>query len=770
MYDRIVGLFRVIVLLVTLCVLPQAGRSDQTIYDDALVNSWQSWGWATLNYNSTNYVHSGTKAISVSGGAYEAIYLHHSAFNSASYTNLTFWINGGAAGGQLLQVQALINGTAQTIYNLPALQANTWTKYIIPFSALGLANTSGLDGFWWQDRSGGIFQPFYLDDIQLVAVPVVVGPMTITIDGRRNRHAIDPRIYGVAFASSNDVADLNVPLNRSGGNATTRYNWQQNSFQTAFDWFFQSLPYDSAVPGENADTFITDSRAGGAEPMITIPMIGWAADVTTNRVKRWSFSVAKYGAQTETEASRTGYAPWASTDAGNGIAQGSGQFITNNNLLDANMPVTSTFQKGWIQHLTNRWGTASTGGLRYYLLDNEMSIWHSTHRDVVKTGINMEQSRDRMIEYASMIKQVDPGATIFGPEEWGWAAFLLSGYDQQVSDANGYTSFPDKAAHGNWDYLPWLLDQLRRTNNATGQRLLDVCSVHYYPQGGEFSTNVTTDLQMLRNRSTRSLWDPSYVDESWISTPVYLIPRLKSWISTNYAGTKTAITEYSWGAENHINGATAQADVLGIFGREGLDMATRWTSPENTTPVYKAIKMYRNYDNNKSTFGSMGVFGDAPNPDEVSVFAAIRTNDLALTVMLINKAFTTNAVNLRLTNYLAMTTASVWQLNASNTIAHLPNITNITNQLSYTLPAQSITLFVIPPRIPAKPRLDVGGVFTNQFVFSLVGEAGVPYVLQSSTNLAAWTSVSTNVLTTNYMNVFVPMSPQKTFYRAVWEP
>jgi hypothetical protein len=55
------------------------------------------------------------------------------------------------------------------------------------------------------------------------------------------------------------------------------------------------------------------------------------------------------------------------------------------------------------------------------------------------------------------------------------------------------------------------------------------------------------------------------------------------WVATNYPGTKTAITEYNWGALNDITGAIAQADLLGIFGREGLDLATIW-SPPNPNP------------------------------------------------------------------------------------------------------------------------------------------------------------------------------------------
>ena len=245
--------------------------------------------------------------------------------------------------------------------------------------------------------------------------------------------------------------------------------------------------------------------------------------------------------------------------------------------------------------------------------------------------------------------------------------------------------------------MPWLLDQLRQHNAATGQRPLDVFTVHYYPQGGEFSTDVSTARQLRRNRSTRSLWDPNYVDESWINDRVQLVPRLRNWVNSYYPGTLTGITEYNWGAENHINGATAQADILGIFGREGLDMAARWTTPASNTPTYKAMKMYRNYDGNKSTFGDISVVATVPNPDTVSAFAAERSANGALTVMVISKYLSGNtSTTSNLANFASNGTAQVWQLTAANTINHLADVNFSGNSFNVTLPPQSITLFVIP--------------------------------------------------------------------------
>ena len=517
--------------------------------------------------------------------------------------------------------------------------------------------------------------------------------VTIRVDAADSRHPINPNVYGVAHATTAQLNDLNAPLHRNGGNNTTRYNWQLNADNRGNDWYYQSIADNSATAGERGDSFLTSSRAANATAMLTVPLIPWVAKVGPGRAKLASFSIAKYGPQTGNDWQ------WF-PDAGNGIRT-NGQFVTGNDPNDASVPSTSVFQRGWIQHLVNRWGTNANGGLRYYILDNEPSLWHATHRDVHPTGATMDEVRDLMIEYGAMIKTVDPSALVVGPEEWGWSGYLFSGFDQQYGSINGWSFLPDRANHGGADYLPWLLDELRQNHAATGRRLLDVFTVHYYPQSGEFSDDVSATMQQRRNRSTRSLWDPAYVDQSWINDRVQLIPRLKNWVGAHYPGTSIGITEYNWGAENHINGATAQADIYGIFGREGLDMAARWATPATSTPTYKAMKMYRNYDGSKSTFGDVSVAATVPNPDGVAAFAAERSSDRALTVMVINKDASTTAATINLVNVAHRGSAQVWQLTAANAINRLPDVGFGGNSFAATLPPQSITLFVLPGGAPA---------------------------------------------------------------------
>jgi len=510
--------------------------------------------------------------------------------------------------------------------------------------------------------------------------------VTVTIDATANRHPINPLIYGVNFASKSDLQALNAPLNRMGGNNMSDYNWLENAQNLDADWYFESYPQQSATPGEEADTFVSTSKSANAQPMLTVPLLGWVATLGHNRSILPSFSVTKYGAQCDVD-------PY-DNDAGDGLKPDCNTPIKGNDPHDAYVKDSPNIEQKWIKHLVKTWGKSSTGGVGYYLMDNEPSIWFSTHRDVHPIGPHADEYRDKVLAESALIKGLDPNAQVVAPEEWGWEAYFYSGYDQQYAAAHGYSKFPDhkKEQHG-MDYIPWLLSEWKKAGHP-----VDVLSVHFYPQAGEYGNDTSSAMQLLRNRSTRQLWDPNYTSESWINAPVYLIPRLKGWISDNYyANTPVAITEYNWGAENHINGATTQADIYGIFGREGLDIATRWTTPDASTPTYKAMQMYRNYDGAGASFGDTSVLATAPQPDNLSAFAALRSKDGAMTVMVISKVLSgTTPLALTLSNFTQSGSAKVYRLTSANTIQNLSNISWSGGVLNDTLPAQSITLYVLP--------------------------------------------------------------------------
>ena len=530
----------------------------------------------------------------------------------------------------------------------------------------------------------------------------IYSPLTININAARNKHPISPYIYGLAFAPATSLTDLNFTLNRQGGNRASTYNYQTNASNHANDYYFESLPEDGGTGAAGlVDSLISDNQSSGADSIITIPTIGWIAKLGANRSGLPSYSQKKYGVQTGSDY-------WL-PDAGNGILKNTGLQITGNDPNDAYVPSSTKLQSGLVNHLISKWGTAHSGGVKFYAMDNEPGIWTSTHSDIIQTGPKMSETLNDILAYGEMVKWQDPSALVLAPEEDGWARYLVSGYDNQWANLHNDWSFadlPDRNANGGMDYIPWLLKQIQQNDSSTGIRTLDVLTLHWYPQSGEYTGSSNDDISprmmQIRNRSTRSLWDANYVDESWVGGApgggkVYLIPRMKQWVNQYYPGTKVGITEYSWGAETNINGATTEADILGIFGREGLDLATYWTAPKQNTPAYLAMKMYRNYDNAKSTFGDISVSDIAPNPDKISSFAAMRTADQALTLMVINKQLSTDtSVLMNVKNFTGTGVAHGYQLTASGTINKLSDSPYQNGKLEAFLPAQSITLFVLP--------------------------------------------------------------------------
>jgi hypothetical protein len=551
------------------------------------------------------------------------------------------------------------------------------------------------------------FTRLYVVRLEDRSLPAV----SIAVDASLDRHAISPMIYGTAFATTAQLADLNFTYNRSGGNAETRYNWQVNATNHASDWYFESIAgSNGSAPSADADAFVSSTKAAGAQATLTVPTIGWVAKLGASRATLGSFPQGTYPNQ-------TGYDPyWASGPQrpGNGVTS-SGN-ITGNDPNVANQPSSPAAEQGWIQHLISTFGSSNSGGIKYYTLDNEPSIWFQTHRDVHPNGASENEVLQDIINYSAMIKSVDPNALTVGPEEWGWTGYFYSGEDQQYGGQHGWSGpFPDRSANGNMDYLPWLLNQLHTYDQAHGTRSLDVFSAHYYPQENNVSGSaVDTTTATLRNQSTRALWDPTFTDPSWINSQVDLIPRLQGWVNQYYPGLKVDVSEYNFGAEGNMNGATTQADVLGIFGRQNLDMANRWTTPATNSPTYLAMKMYRNYDGQDSTFGQTNVRATAPNPDQVSSFAALRS-DGALTVMVINKNLysssnpgATTPITLNLANFAHGASAQLWQLAATTAdqnnaaISHLASVSFAGDALSINAPMESVSLFVIPAAVPPK--------------------------------------------------------------------
>ena len=155
-----------------------------------------------------------------------------------------------------------------------------------------------------------------------------------------------------------------------------------------------------------------------------------------------------------------------------------------------------------------------------------------------------------------------------------------------------------------------------------------------------------------------------------------------------------------------------------------------------------------------------------PNPDNLSAFGAVRTSDGAMTLMVINKDLNNaTPITANITNFNAAGTARRWQLTSANAINHLANIALTNAVLSDLLPAQSITLFVLPATNTF--NLQIGNNSPpGQLGIRLDGQAGQTYFLETSTDLVRWSAVNTNLLASNSVEFLMPMTnAAQMFYR-----
>lgn len=675
--------------------------SDETmIYTDGLAEDWQEWSWGvTSQPASAQPVHDGQAAIGVTYDAgWGAFYLHSNTLIAGDqYDLLRFWIHGGSTGGQQMRVLLADEGTTFLAESKEVTaQADSWTLVEINLTELGAPRQ--ISGIVWQDTTGDAQPTFYVDDLALVDLdlpptptPVPVTGPQLSVDLSAARRPISPEIYGINYADETLATVLNLPVRRWGGNATTRYNWQNDTSNRASDWFFENIPEENEAPeqlpnGSAADRFVEQDRRTGTKTLLTMPLIGWTAK---SRDFACGFSVAKYGAQQQTDS-------WQA-DCGNGLTA-TGEPLTGNEPTDTSTAIDPSFVQAWINHLTAQFGTAAEGGVAYYNLDNEPMLWHVTHRDIHPDPVGYDELRDRTYAYAAAIKAADPTAQTLGPAEWGWTGYFFSALDS-TAGGSWWNQAPDRAEHADLPLVPWYLQEMQRYEQEHGVRLLDYLDLHYYPQtsGVALAPVGDSDTRERRLRSTRSLWDATYQDESWIEEPVRLIPRMREWVDTYYPGTKLAIGEYNWGALDHLNGALAQADVLGIFGREGLDMAFLWAPLSADEPFAYAFRMYRNYDGAGSTFGDSSVHATSTNQDKLAIYAAQRSSDQALTILVVNKSNEAFNSTVAIAGQPVTGAAQVFQYSAADlqSIQSLPALTVTTNGLPATFPGQSITLFVL---------------------------------------------------------------------------
>jgi hypothetical protein len=438
------------------------------------------------------------------------------------------------------------------------------------------------------------------DDLAFtVAAPRPPRVIRWVVDCTASPKPIDPRIYGVAGLPDDPpyVWSLGASARRWGGDSSSRYNWQLgNVWNLAYDWYFRNVRMSRDKVAYQA--FLTQNESHGVRSALVMPMLGWVAKDSSS----YSFPVSRDGAQHSTA--------WDLPDAGDGIAP-DGRPLPSPAPTTTSVASTPETIERWVRAIGDTDGRQGRS-VDEYILDNEPMSWAGTHRDVHPNPVTYDELLDLTIRYASAVRRADPHAVIAGPAEAGWVSYHYSAADMASS------IHWDRLRHGGTPLIPWYLRQVRETERKTGTHLLDVLDVHWYSSapGVGVSANGDTDAATcaLRIRQTRALWDPTYVDESWLAEPMAVLPLMRRWIAENDPGLALSIGEWSFGAEGHMSGGLATAEALGRFGLEGVSSAYYWYHPAERSPTYWAFRAYRDFDGAGGKFldRSVPVSGNEP--------------------------------------------------------------------------------------------------------------------------------------------------------------
>ncbi|KAJ7915005.1 glycoside hydrolase family 44-domain-containing protein [Mycena leptocephala] len=419
---------------------------------------------------------------------------------------------------------------------------------------------------------------------------------------------ISPFIYGVNFpTSASYIQDLGVTMSRWGGNAVTAYNPAGEFTNAGADWFFENRGVD---PG--ADDWVGWVHGAGSQSLLTVPALDWVSKDATS----YSYPISEYPGQASTD-------PFLATAGSGRFPNGSAVGPPPDPTI-VYTPWNTTMTKAWLKGLANKPTLVA--------IDNEIEIASSTHQDMHPASMDYDEELARVLNFSLVAKEAIPGVKVAAPSTCAWWFYWTSDV--------GYT---DNAAHDNMDFLPWFLMKMAAAEKTHGQRILDYLDIHYY-YAADTSANDAA-AKALRLRMTRSLWDTTYTDESWIGVPpqqnhqwdptiVSLLPRFRTLIDIYYPGTKLSVSEFSSTADTDITGGLVTVDMLGIFGQQKLDSATYWVTPDELGPVGLAYWLYRGFGVN---FGanSAQVNLATPNPNTQGVYAA--TENGKLSVVIVNK-------------------------------------------------------------------------------------------------------------------------------------
>jgi hypothetical protein len=515
---------------------------------------------------------------------------------------------------------------------------------------------------------------------------------TIRVRAETPGHAINPAIYGINSLSTSKETYLAADSamlgsDRFGGNRVTGFNWETNFSNAGSDWQHNSdnwltqnpLPTGTGVGG-SIGAFVEKNLGLGRKPIVQLQLAGY---------------VAADGAGPVTEAEIAPSARWKKVLFTKGSA-----FSLTPSTTDS-----VVYMDEEVNFLVQKFGRADQGGVPYYSLDNEPALWGGTHPRIRPQSLTFKELLDKTEAISKAIKAVDPSAKVLGSESFGamemWKCH--SGTPNSIPECSDWSEY---SAKYNWAVAAFL-GEMKARSTAAGKRLIDVLAIHWYPEDkgdarindGSLKNGGTAKDIEARLQAPRSLWDTTYLENSWVTgmtgnKPVSILTRTLKSIDTAWSGTRLALTEYNYGGENHWSGALAQADVLGVFGKLDLEAANVHTTFSGYLAA--AFRLYRNFDGKGNGFGDTYVAADNPDSTVFSTYASLDSkNPKLLHVVAINKSASAKTITLALSGK-PWQSAVAYGFSTDSAITMLAAPTGVTaSGFDYTLPATSATHFVV---------------------------------------------------------------------------
>lgn len=502
----------------------------------------------------------------------------------------------------------------------------------------------------------------------LGSAPAGQDPVAFQVDGSK-KSPISPFVYGHNHPQW-DKFGWTPTISRAGGNRLTAYNWETNASNAGSDWHHQNDNLmGSDVPGEAIRRGVASSHEHGAPCIVTIPIVGLvAAD------KNGGGDVK----QTPDYLHKRFFPSLSRKD---------GAFADPPDLADGKV-----YQDEFVWWLEKRFPKAREEARKtiFYALDNEPELWASTHARIHPDKVRFDELARLNVEYGEMVKRVAPKALVFGFVSYGW---------------HGMTTLQDAPDRNGRDFTDYYLQEMAAAEKKAGKRLVDVLDLHWYPEargkGRVCDEDNSPPTAAARIQAPRSLWDASYKESSWIvgsaGGAIRLLSRMRDKIEKHYPGTKLAMTEYYYGGGDHISGAIAQADVLGIYGREGVFAATLWhLGRTDDRFIHGGFAMWRNYDGAGGVFGDTGLAVSGGDASRASLYAGVDAQKRTVLVA-INKTEAPLPLRVDLKDLPKAKVAAVYRLTSADPKPVPDRDVPLTEATGMTteLPALSVTTFVL---------------------------------------------------------------------------